>query len=86
MMMRYEWNTLRVGDAVFVHVADEGGQLVSGTVAFVKASPVDDGTNDVGVRVVSDDETSYVWPSMEELHGDPVAVGDACPQCTVTAG
>lgn len=81
--MRYQWNTLRVGDAVFVHSDD--GVLVAGTVAFVRGDEADGDEKSVGVRVDDGDETYYTWPSLADVHGDPVEVTESCVHCRLAA-
>lgn len=78
--MRFEWNSLRVGDAVRVHLA--GGRLGGGTVAFVDSLP---GSNGVGIRVRAADGTEKVsWPSRLSVHaehGDTDDPGEPCLRC-----
>ena len=79
-MMRFEWNSLRVGDPVRVHVAD--GYLSTGTVAFVDSLH---GSNGVGISVVSADGSDKVsWPSRVSVHGpsgDTNDPGEVCLRC-----
>ena len=82
-MLRYQWDTLRVGDAVFVH--EEGGSLVSGTVAFVTPGDATGDANTVGVRIVEADETYYAWPSLADVHTDPIDVTESCVPCRLIA-
>ena len=82
-MMRYQWDTLRVGDAVFVHA--ESGSLLSGTVAFVTPGDATGDANAVGVRVVEAEDTYYAWPSPADVHTDPIDVTESCVHCRLTA-
>lgn len=79
-MMRFEWNSLRVGDAVRVHLVD--GHLGVGTVAFVDSIR---GSNGVGIRVASTDGTELIsWPSRLSVHhasGDTDDPGETCLRC-----
>ena len=78
-MMRQQWDALRVGDGVVVHGDD--GMLVNGTVAFVNAGDDTGDANSVGVRVVGTEETYYAWPSLADVHSDPIEVTEACVHC-----
>ena len=78
-MMKDQWNSLRVGDAVNVH-GDDGG-LVVGTVAFVTSEEASGNPNAIGIRVADDDETYYVWPSLADVHAEPVDLTEACVHC-----
>jgi hypothetical protein len=75
-VMRHQWNTLRVGDAVLVHT--DRGSLVAATVAFVDGESA---ANTVGVRLDEGDETYYTWPSPADVHSDPVELTESCVHC-----
>jgi len=78
-MMRLQWDTLRVGDAVNFHSA-ETHDLTIGVVAIV-ASGDDYEPNDITIRVDDADDTWYVQPSMSDVHLDPVDTTDTCVHC-----
>jgi hypothetical protein len=78
-MVRLQWDTLRVGDAVNFHSADTRA-LTIGVVAIV-ASGENDQPHDVTIRVDDDDDTWYVQPSMGDVHLDPVDTTDTCVHC-----
>ena len=76
-MMRFEWNALRVGDAVRLH--PDGGALVAGVVAFVD---VRRGSNAIGIRGAAVGDR-VCWPSRMTVHsalGDNDAL-DPCLRC-----
>ena len=79
-MMRFEWNSLRAGDAVRIH--RNGGALEAGTVAAVNTLQ---GSNGVGIRVVSGDGSQDLsWPSRLTVHaerGDTDDPGAPCLRC-----
>lgn len=76
-MMRHQWNSLRVGDAVLLH--NEEGDVVAGTVRFVTVAEGPDDDNAVGMRVQDADETYYAWPTPTEVHGDEDV--EKCAHC-----
>lgn len=84
-MLRHQWNSLEVGDSVFVHT--NGGRLVAATVAFVAdggstgTADGDAAANTVGVRLDDGDETYYTWPSPAYVHTDPVEMIESCVHC-----
>ena len=82
-MLPVQWNTLRVGDAVFVHESD--GTLVSAVVAVVRRPDAEGDANDIAVRIEDLDECAYMWPSSADVHSDPVEVSEACVQCGLIA-
>jgi hypothetical protein len=79
--MRFEWNALRVGDEVRVHL--HGGSLRPGTVAFVDTMR---GSYAVGIRVVGEDSRATItWPSRLTVHaadGPVNSPGEPCLRCT----
>lgn len=79
-MMTIQWNTLRVGDGVLVHVGDEA-ELMGGVVAIVTPGTAEHDVNEVAVRVEDGDESWYVWPPQDEVHTDPLDVSDTCAHC-----
>ena len=73
--MRYEWDTLRAGDAVFVHT--DHGRLVAASVASV--SHTDGKHHTVIVQSVDGDA---LWaPALADVHGDPVDIHEGCERC-----
>ena len=78
-MMRLQWDTLRVGDAVNFHSADTRA-LVIGVVAIVATAEGDE-PRDITIRVDDDDDTWYVQPSMDDVHLDPVDATESCAEC-----
>jgi hypothetical protein len=79
IMMRNQWDTLRVGDAVFVH-GDDGG-LLAATVAFVTEAAAPGEPSAVGFRVIEADETYYAWPEPADVHREALEVSGPCPRC-----
>lgn len=82
-MRTFEWNALRVGDPVLVHV-DDGRvfPLEHGVVAFVDSRP---GDNDVGVRVPESATRSRVArPTRLSTHLDPLGDETGCWRCEPT--
>ena len=75
-MMRFEWNSLRVGDEVRVH--HDGGRLEPGTVAFVD---VLHGSNGVGIRTSSPLGSHVSWPSRLAVHAAAGSTDDPGWQC-----
>jgi hypothetical protein len=78
--MRFEWNALRVGDEVRVHL--HGGSLRPGTVSFVDSMR---GSNAIGIRVIREDSSATMtWPSrltVHAPHGDVNSPGEPCLRC-----
>jgi hypothetical protein len=86
VMVRLEWNALRIGDHVLVHDAtDPGMQLLPGIVALVDTKR-GRGSNDLGVRVVSRDASSTVLrPARLTVHMDPRNLAEPCWRCDAIA-
>ncbi len=83
-MVRLEWNALRVGDHVLVHDPDDRDmRLVPGVVALVDTMR---GTNDIGVRIASNDGSSHVVrPARLAVHSDPRNMAEPCWRCDAIA-
>ena len=77
--MPVEWNTLRVGDSVFVH--GDNTTLVAATVAFVTTHVATGDENSVGMRVDGTEETYYTLPSPADVHTDPPDRTESCARC-----
>jgi hypothetical protein len=80
-MLKFEWNALRVDDAVLVH--DKGNldsALVPGVVVTIDTHR---GVNGVGVRVVATGgEANVVWPSYLTVHRTPLDTTEpSCWRC-----
>ena len=85
-MLKFEWNALRVDDAVLVH--DRGNSdtaLMPGVVVTIDTRR---GVNGVGVRVAATDgEASVVWPSHLTVHRNPLDASEpSCWRCQARAG
>ena len=81
-MLRFEWNALRVGDAVAVHdPADAGFALLAGTVAMVEPRRAKRGGNGVGIRVETGSAQRVVWPSSLTAHLGPPDPIENCWRC-----
>ena len=78
-MMRHQWNSLRVGDAVLLHT--ESGDVVAGTVRFVTVAEGPDDDNAVGMRVQELDETYYAWPTLSDVHAENDEEAATCAHC-----
>lgn len=79
-MMTIQWNMLRVGDSVLVHV-DNAAELTGATVAIVTAAASPTDANEVSVRVENSEESWYMWPRPDEVHAEPLHVTEACTRC-----
>ena len=68
-MNAFEWNGLRVGDAVSVRRLHAEGEATAtpGVVAFVEVRSVRRGGNNVGVRVLVESKRVVLWPSRGEV-------------------
>jgi hypothetical protein len=81
-MLRFEWNSLRHGDAVLVHDdADLTSPLIAGVVRFVQVGR-GAASNDVGIRL---DGGGMARPRRAAVHLTPVDTSD-CWRCDVRAG
>lgn len=81
-MLRFEWNALRVGDAVVVH--DPAGAdfaLIEGTVVMLETKHAKRSVNGLGIRVEAGDGHRVVWPSYLTVHHDPPDPGENCWRC-----
>lgn len=76
-MRAFEWNALRVGDRVLVHVKEgDAFPLAGGTVAAVD---VRRGDNGVGVRLVADGPVTR--PARLATHLEPFRDDADCWRC-----
>jgi len=78
-MVKFAWNSLRIGDEVLVHDA-RNAQLtrIPGVVAMVD---VKKGFNGVGIRVKTSDGHEVLWPSYLAVHGDRPEPTESCWRC-----
>ena len=75
-MIRFQWNALRAGDHVRVHV--DGG-LEDGTVVLVDSLT---GSNGVGIRIAGPEGEDVVrWPSRLAVHDSDGSVDEPCGRC-----
>lgn len=83
-MVRLEWKALRVGTHVLVHdPGDPEMKLVPGVVALVDTKR---GSNDIGVRIVSNTGASLVVrPARLSVHSDPRNLAEPCWRCDAIA-
>jgi hypothetical protein len=79
-MLRFEWNTLRVGDRVLVHDQRRADLTpIAGEVAQIDSHS---GLHGVGVRVPASPTGSRVlWPSYLAVHRDPRDPRDPAESC-----
>ena len=79
-MLKFDWNALRDGDEVEVHVPWETGYgLTSGVVAIVDSKR---GVNGIGIRVLIGDEDRVVWPPHLAVHRSAAtAIRRECWRC-----
>ena len=78
-MMRFEWNSLRVGDSVRLH--PNWGALERGTVEIIDSRR---GSNGVGIRAEFADGNRVSWPPRLAVHaatGDTDDPGEPCLRC-----
>ena len=80
-MLKFEWNALRVGDAVLVHDARGRDLAAAGDVVTVDTSRTRHGANGVGIRVGSPGRHEVLWPSFLAVHRDPFDPTDGCWRC-----
>ena len=83
-MLRFDWNSLRVGDDVVLHdPGDTHLTLVPGVVGMVDSKTRKRGVNRVGIRVGHGPDSQVLWPSHLAVHNnaspDPA---DPCWRCT----
>lgn len=78
--MAFEWNALRVGDAVLLHhKAGDEFPLEHGVVAFVDGKR---GENDVGVRLsAAEHHGRVVRPNRQTVHLEPLGATNDCWRC-----
>lgn len=78
-MLTFDWNALRVGDAVIVHdPATADLRLVRGTVASVDMRRV----NSVAVRVERrGGDARTLWPARLTVHRAAQRSADSCWRC-----
>jgi hypothetical protein len=84
-MLRFEWNALRVGDAVVVHDARGRDPARSGIVVMVDTKRGRRLANGVGISLGEGDGYRVVWPSFLAVHCDPVGSIDDCWRCAALA-
>ena len=84
-MLRFEWNALRVGDAVLVHDSRGCAAAAPGTVVSVDTKRGRRGANGVGIRVGPGDGPGVVWPSSLAVHHDPFDSIAGCWRCAALA-
>jgi hypothetical protein len=78
-MLRLEWNSLRAGDRVLVHDADDPQlRLVAGVVSAVLQTS---GANEVSIRVTTPVGVRVVKPQRLSVHPDPVGFDGQCWRC-----
>ena len=80
-MLRFEWNALRIGDAVLVHDAMGRFPTAPGTVTAVDTKTGRRGANGIGIRLGADDGYRVLWPSFLAVHRDPYDPIDECWRC-----
>lgn len=78
-MLKFTWRWTKVGDKVLVHDRHnlERG-LIPGVVAA--ANRIDRETR-IGIRIVEDGETRFLWPSPLFVHPDPLDPAETCWIC-----
>lgn len=78
-MLRLEWNSLRTGDRVLVHDADDPHlRLLAGVVTEVQETP---GANEVSIKVSTPVGVRLVKPQRLSVHPDPVDFDGQCWRC-----
>ena len=79
-MLAFEWNALRVGDGVLLHVRNgEDFPLAHGVVAFVDGRR---GENDVRIRLRDGEHEGHVVrPARMATHLEPFSRDEACWRC-----
>ena len=78
-MLRLEWNSLREGDRVLVHDADDPElRLLAGVVAGVLNTS---GSNEVSIKVTSSVGMRVIQPQRLSVHHDPVDFDGQCWRC-----
>jgi hypothetical protein len=78
-MLRLEWNSLREGDRVLVHDADDPElRLLAGVVAGVLKTS---GPNEVSIKVTSPVGVRVIQPQRLSVHHDPVDFDGQCWRC-----
>jgi len=82
-VVKFDWNSLRMGDGVLVHDArDTNLALVHGIVGIVDSKTRRSGVNGIGIRVPDGDHYQVLWPSHLAVHRDPPDQADPCWRCT----
>ena len=84
VVLRFEWNGLRIGDKVLLHDwASADLALCPAVVAFVDTHR---DMNGVGIRLIpNDDERRVLWPSSGAVHRDPRDPTEPCLLCQALA-
>jgi hypothetical protein len=78
-MLRLEWNSLRTGDRVLVHDAEDPQlRLVAGVVAEVLQTSA---SNEITIRLTSPGGGRVIQPQRLSVHHDPVNFDGQCWRC-----
>ena len=81
-MLKFEWNALRVDNAVLVHDPLDPDLIpTAGTVVALEPKRSKRGVNGVGIRVAVADGHRIVWPSYLTVHGNPRDPTERCWRC-----
>jgi hypothetical protein len=83
LMLRLQWNELRVGDRVLVHDVDDAGlALIAGVVTVVQPAP---GSNEVAIRLAGhgNARSRVVSPQRLAVHMDPQGLDEGCWRCAL---
>lgn len=84
-MLRFDWDSLRVGDRVLVHgPSDAQLALVPGVVVMVDTKVR--APNGVGIRIGTGAAWHVVWPLYLAVHPDPRPTAEPCRRCDTGAG
>jgi hypothetical protein len=80
-VLKFDWNTLRIGDRVLVHDQRRVElTAIPGEVALVDSHY---GVNGVGIRVAlaGSTDVKVLWPSYLAVHRDPRDTTEPCWRC-----
>jgi hypothetical protein len=81
-MLKFDWNALRVGEAVMLHDSrDAELGLLSGTVSMVETRSGRRAANSIGIRVEAGDAHEVLWPAYQAVHHDPMEHDRECWRC-----
>ena len=79
IVLKFAWRWAKVDDKVLVHdLHNLERALIPGVVAVVKR--VDRQTR-LGIRIVENGETRFVWPGQLFVHPDPLDPAETCWIC-----